>query len=190
MNLYLIRHGRTVANEKHLYCGSTDLPLSESGKAELKSLHYHIENARFKTSGMKRTDETLHILFGKVPYEVDTRLREVDFGAFEMHSYEELKNTPAYQQWLTGDNEVNVPPGGESGAAMTERALGAFHSIREDTVIITHGGVIAGIMAHLFPAERKSRYDWQPKPGCGYHLVKSDGSEDNDYTYRLLEESY
>ena len=25
MTIYLIRHGKTEANEKHLYCGSTDL---------------------------------------------------------------------------------------------------------------------------------------------------------------------
>ena len=35
MRLILIRHGKTEANEKHLYCGSTDLPLSEAGKAAL-----------------------------------------------------------------------------------------------------------------------------------------------------------
>ncbi|MBR4078576.1 MAG: phosphoglycerate mutase family protein, partial [Christensenellaceae bacterium] len=31
MKLYLIRHGRTMANEKWLYCGSTDIPLSDNG---------------------------------------------------------------------------------------------------------------------------------------------------------------
>ena len=35
MKMILIRHGKTEANEKHLYCGSTDLPLSEGGKSEL-----------------------------------------------------------------------------------------------------------------------------------------------------------
>lgn len=110
MTIYLIRHGKTSANEKHLYCGSTDLPLSDAGKEELRSIHYDIKNVRFLTSGMKRTDETLRILFGDVPYEVDPRFREVDFGTFEMHSYEELKDTPEYQTWLTGDNDANIPP--------------------------------------------------------------------------------
>jgi len=40
MRLYLIRHGKTAANEQHLYCGSTDLPLSEKGIEELQNLHY------------------------------------------------------------------------------------------------------------------------------------------------------
>ena len=35
MKLILIRHGNTEANEKHLYCGSTDLSLSDAGKAAL-----------------------------------------------------------------------------------------------------------------------------------------------------------
>ena len=102
MSIYLIRHGKTVANEQHLYCGSTDLPLSDGGREELHSMHYDITPERFVTSGMKRTDETLRILFGNVPFSVDSRFREVDFGAFEMKSYEMLKEKASYQAWLTG----------------------------------------------------------------------------------------
>ena len=171
MTIYLIRHGKTEANEKHLYCGSTDLPLSEVGRFELQSIHYDIKNVRFLTSGMKRTNETLQILFGNVPYEVDPRFREVDFGIFEMHSYDQLKDTPEYQGWLTGDNEINVPPQGESGVQMKERVLKALSEIKEDTCIITHGGVIASIMEYLFPNEGKNRYQWQPKPGRGYVII-------------------
>lgn len=170
MKVYLIRHGKTEANERHLYCGSTDLPLSDAGAAELRGLRYEIENVRFLTSGMRRANETLHILFGEVPFQTDPRFREVDFGIFEMHSYQELKDTPAYQTWLTGDNEANVPPAGESGAQMRRRVLEAFSEIREDTVLVTHGGVIAAIMAYLFPDEHKTRYDWQPQPGHGYEI--------------------
>ena len=173
MTLFLIRHGKTVANEKHLYCGSTDLPLSEAGAKELQALQYDIENVRFVTSGMKRTNETLQILFGDVPYQVDPRFREVDFGIFEMHSYEEIKDTPEYQGWLTGDNEANIPPRGESGLQMKERVLQGLFEMKEDTCIITHGGVIAAIMQHLFPGEKKSRYDWQPNPGHGYMITSN-----------------
>ena len=44
---------------------------------------------------------------------------------------------------------------------------------REDTVIVTHGGVIASIMEHLFPHEKKNRYQWQPKPGDGYAITEN-----------------
>lgn len=170
MSIYLIRHGKTVANEQHLYCGSTDLPLSDGGREELHSMRYDITPERFVTSGMKRTDETLRILFGNVPCSVDSRFREVDFGAFEMKSYEILKDDPAYQIWLTGDNEANTPPGGESGVQMTRRVLEAFREIPDGTALITHGGVIAAIMASLFPADGKHRYQWQPRNGHGYEI--------------------
>ena len=170
MTVYLIRHGKTEANEKRLYCGSTDLPLSEKGREELRQLHYEIKNVRFLTSGMKRTNETLQILFDDVPYVEDTRFREVDFGTFEMHSYEQLKDMPAYQAWCSGDNEANIPPEGESGVQMKRRVLEAFLEIKEDTVLICHGGVIAAIMASLFPDENKTRYEWQPGNGHGYRV--------------------
>ena len=168
MTIYLIRHGKTEANENRLYCGSTDLPLSDTGREELRGTHCAVKNVRFLTSGMKRTNETLYELFGDVPFQEDSRFREVDFGIFEMHGYDALKDTSEYQVWLTGNNEDNVPPGGESGRQMRERVINAFSEIREDTCLVTHGGVIAAIMEYLFPNENKNRYEWQPKNGSGY----------------------
>lgn len=178
MTIYLIRHGKTDANERHIYCGSTDLPLCDAGIKELHALRYDIKNVRFVTSGMKRTEETLQILFGAVPHAQEHRFRETDFGIFEMHSYDELKDTAAYQAWLEGDNESNVPPMGESGEQMKARVLAAFSEIQTDTAIITHGGVIAAIMAHLFPDEQKNRYEWHPNPGYGYAI--------ENHTYRSI----
>lgn len=171
--IYLIRHGKTEANEKHLYCGSTDLPLSDSGVAELTKLCYDVPVRNFITSGMKRTEETLQILFGDVPHGQNPAFREVDFGTFEMLSFEELKDNPDYQAWISGDNEVNIPPHGESGSQMKARVLAAFAEVPDNTVIITHGGVIAAIMESLFPDAGKNRYEWQPRPGHGYMLSGS-----------------
>lgn len=168
MKIYLIRHGKTEANERHLYCGSTDLPLSQCGKEELGKLRYDLPNARFVSSGMRRANETLRILFGDIPFRIEPRFREVDFGIFEMRGYEELKNTAPYQVWLTGDNERNIPPKGESGEQMTRRVLEAFGELRKDTVIVTHGGVIAAIMNECFPNAGNNRYTWQPPCGGGW----------------------
>lgn len=171
--LYLIRHGKTEANLQHRYCGSTDLPLSSQGLRELSELHYPISNVRFVTSGMRRTEETLTALFGYQPHDIEPDFREVDFGVFEMGTYEELKDRQDYQNWITGDNMRNVPPKGESGEAMTRRVLEALPKVLgEDTVLITHGGVISAIMEYLFPQEGKNRYQWQPAPGHGYAVTK------------------
>ena len=174
MRLILIRHGNTAANERHLYCGATDLPLSESGRSALAARRAAVPDARgcrVLTSGMRRCEETLAILFGEVPHEADAAFREMDFGAFEMRSYEEMKNDPDYIAWISGDNEANETPGGESGQIMTARVTaGLLRLIADgrDTLLVTHGGVIAAIMAYLFSAEGKNRYEWQPRPGGGY----------------------
>ena len=177
MNIYLIRHGLTEANEKKLYCGKTDLPLSPAGRAALspQPLPAH---CRLISSGLKRANETLVCLFGNVPYAVIPELREMDFGAFEMQSYEDLKDDPAYVQWCSGENERNIAPGGESGEQMTRRVINAFEGIvgdGQDAVIVTHGGCIAAIMAYLFPEEQKNRFQWQCPNGHGYTLTFTDG---------------
>lgn len=180
MKLILIRHGLTEANEKHLYCGSTDIPLSEAGRLALAEKREsgtlpEISGAiRVLTSGMIRCEETLACLFGDLPHETDADFREMAFGAFEMRSYEEMKDEPDYQAWITGDNEANVTPGGESGNLVKARVLSGLERLLldgRDTLLVTHGGVIAHIMTALFPEESKNRYEWQPKPGGGYEVT-------------------
>lgn len=183
--LHLIRHGRTRANAEMLYCGSTDLPLLPEGREALisdrDSACYPApgEDCAVYTSGMKRTEETLAILYGEVPHEILTGLREIDFGDFEMHSYDELKNWESYQQWLSGDNESNCCPNGESGQQMQKRVLETLDALQKqgkDALVVTHGGVIAAIMARLFPKTERSRFAWQPAPGRGFTVLFEQGS--------------
>lgn len=65
MELFLLRHGRTKANEDHLYCGSTDWYLSPAGIEELRALASTRPLPRFDVAadtGMHRTRETADIL--------------------------------------------------------------------------------------------------------------------------------
>ena len=128
MKLILIRHGMTEANEKRLYCGSTDIGLSERGKAQLTEKGTEISPRGFHiiTSGKLRCEETLKILFGSFPHDTDPAFCEMDFGSFEMQSYESLKDTEDYQLWLSGDNEANRTPGGESGLDLVRRVTAAL----------------------------------------------------------------
>ena len=106
--LVLLRHGRTEGTERHLYYGATDLPLLEDGVRELKDaarrgVYPAPGGFSFVTTGMRRTDQTLRAIYGDVPFSVLENLREVNFGIFEMKSYEEVKSEPSYQAWLAGD---------------------------------------------------------------------------------------
>jgi alpha-ribazole phosphatase len=176
MKLYLIRHGQTEANERLLYCGSTDLPLSENGVRvilELRNRGIYPEAAgcRRITSGLLRARQTFELIYGGLSYEVQPDFNEMSFGDFEMHSYEELLERPSYVEWISGDNDKNRCPNGESGEDMRNRVLAALDKViaeRKDTLLVCHGGVIAAVMEKLFPGEDKNRYQWQPKSGQGF----------------------
>lgn len=176
--LVLLRHGRTEGTERHLYYGATDLPLLEDGVQDLKlaaarGVYPSPDGFTFVTSGMLRANQTLRAIYGDVPFSVIDDLREVNFGIFEMKSYEDLKTDPVYQDWLAGDWFRNVPPGGESFAdseARLLRGLDELLSRKDNTICVCHGGTILTAMANLFPEEGKDGYAWQPKPGFGYEI--------------------
>ena len=179
MKLTLIRHGKTEGNIKGLYYGKTDLPLLGEGMEALEELkrNYNYPQAKkYYTSGMLRTEQTFRILYGETQHEVLPDLREIDLGDFEMRSYEQLKDDPDFQIWITGDNEANICPNGESGNAVTERALAALEPIiaaGKDAVIITHSGVIGGVLCRLFG--KGTRFDYKAEPGFGFTVEFTGG---------------
>ena len=180
MKLTLIRHGITDGTARRLYYGSTDLPLTEDGLRHIELLKKSCKYPSaplFFTSGMLRTEQTLKAIYGDIPHNVLHGMREADFGSFEMRTYEQLKDDPDYIKWITGDNESNVCPGGESGVIVTKRAMEALEPLIHadtDAVCITHGGVIGGLLARWFPTEN-ARFKYTPEPGYGYSIVFTDG---------------
>lgn len=180
MKIRLIRHGKTEANEKRLYCGATDLPLSEQGIVELQQMKTRADLSfacLYITSGLKRAIQTIEILYGRTPDIIMRDFDEMNFGEFEMKSYDNLKNEPDYIRWIT-KNENVCCPGGESRKIFAERvARGLGEMLLFDTehiVAVFHGGVIAAIMEKLFPGQ-KNFYEWQPGFGKGYTLEFNKG---------------
>jgi len=180
MKLSVIRHGVTEANEKKLYCGITDVPLSEQGRLylnELKKIVVYPVADVYITSGLTRTTETLRILYDREPDITIEEFRELNHGDFEMKSYRELKDNPDYQRWI-GDIYKETCPNGESGEALHSRVktgLDKLNGIKADSaVIICHGGVIVSIMEQMFPKQR-SFYEWDLKNGRGYTFEYSNG---------------
>ena len=180
MKLTLIRHGSTEGNIRGLYYGATDLPITAESAEELKNRALaggYPKAERYFTSGMKRTEQSFAALYGGIPHEILPDLREINLGEFEMRSYEELRDDPKFAEWCTGDNEKNVCPGGESGEQVTDRALAALLPMIQagkDVVIITHGGVIGGVLARLFPSPN-GRFQYGAEPGEGYTVEFEDG---------------
>lgn len=114
MKLTLLRHGETDGSRRDLYYGAADIPaLPESLAALHENAAAYPRAARYYTSGLLRTEQTLEAIYGPVAHQQLPGLQEMNFGDFEMKSYQELKDTAAYQAWIT-DVEHNVCPNGES----------------------------------------------------------------------------
>lgn len=194
--IVLIRHGITTGNVKQLYYGGTDVPLAEKGINELKRLaeegiYPDSDEARFYTTGMLRTEQTLELIYGKKEHEVIEDLRELHFGVFEMKHYSELENDPDYQAWIYGNDESVPPPEGESIMNFKNRIRRGFKDLlvkheldvlrlrnREKeamSICICHGGVISGILNDIWPDRYEYFYSWIPDPGHGYILTLEDG---------------
>ena len=175
----------------------------------------NISHCKVFTSGLLRTTQSLGILYpevvssvkiGQSPAEYtantseaispvgdepafieEPSFQEIDFGDFEMKSYEELKNDERYKAWV--EREVdriqnvyqteaeNSCPNGESWLQMRNRVLFALENALKNyrsVAIFTHGGPISAIMGHFFPDERKSMYEWQSDFGEGYKVTISE----------------
>ncbi len=178
MKLTLIRHGMTHGNKYGLYYGATDLPLLEEGIEELRqrrASHIYPTASRYYTSPLQRTQQTLRQIYGDVDFTVVDNFREMDFGAFEMRTVEELQQDADFVAW-SRDAARNRCPGGESFADVQARALEAVSAILasgEDAVCVIHGGVIATMMFHWFPG--KAFDDWMIQPGTGWYITVEDG---------------
>ena len=127
-NICLIRHGLTEGNLRRLYYGASDIPLSGKGEEELRKLaaegiYPAAEEADFYTTGMIRTEQTLKLIYGEQEHQVLPLLKEINFGEFEMKSYEEMKDDPVYQEWISDKSGTLPPPGGESIQQFTSRII-------------------------------------------------------------------
>ncbi|PQP85997.1 histidine phosphatase family protein [Paenibacillus sp. AR247] len=136
VDLLLVRHGTTRWNREKRYLGHTDIPLDRGGRDELAPLARELAGKAFHgvyCSDLARCRETLAIIS---PAHADTamydpRLREMDFGAWEGHTYEQLQHESLYRQWIDSPQQV-TPPGGESWADFAGRIDGFVGSLLKD----------------------------------------------------------
>ena len=177
MKLYLLRHGQTEGSLRNLYYGAANIPVLPESLEELHAAAQrglYPKAQRYYTSGLLRTEQTLAAIYGDVPHTQLPGLREMDFGDFEMHSYEELKDWPSYQKWIE-DVEHNPCPNGESAPLVLARNIEAIAPVLaadEDAVCVAHGGVISGLLMTWFGG---LRYDYLVRPGTGFAVEVTDG---------------
>jgi probable phosphoglycerate mutase len=168
--LYLVRHAETDALTADGYMHSDDpIPLTERGVEQAEALGRAFDAipvTEVHASPMDRTAHTARLLAGEGrPLKFDLRLREISLGDFDgAHTREVFAAAP---RWLA-DPDAALP-GGESLNAVVARAGAALDDIlaasdERDVVVVAHGGVNRGLIAHLLgmPMQRahRIRVDW------------------------------
>ena len=178
MKIIFIRHLRTPGNEKRQYIGRTDESLSDRAlEGFLSSKNRYPAVKSVIASPMKRCIETARLIYPEAEIRTEPLLRECDFGLFEGKTYEELKDHPAYIEWLESGGMTAFPEGEPQELFRNRCAEGVQKWIdilleekAESAAFIVHGGTIMASLSRL-AEEPHDFYHWQVENGGGYEAL-------------------
>ncbi len=161
--IFLVRHGRTRANEEGRFAGRTDEPLLEKGRKQAQKAAEALLDkgiSAIYTSPVLRTVETASIMANILGCPV---LKEPSFSEISIPLWDgKLKtelledNSSGYQQWKENPKGFNIP-GGETLYQVTQRAVDAIERISrrhqgQNIAVVTHLVVLRCLI--LFFTER------------------------------------
>lgn len=176
MEIYLIRH-TTPAIESGICYGASDVDVAGSFDPEAARIKPLLPTSPVEvyTSPLQRCEKLAAALFGN-SYIKDDRLKEMNFGNWEMLPWDNISKN-ALSKWA--DNVVfEHIPGGESYEELYNRSIAVLEEITatgKDTVLVTHGGVIRCIMAHVTDTPLVDAFDISVDYGHISHLQVENG---------------
>jgi broad specificity phosphatase PhoE len=174
--VFLIRHGATVLSAEDRFAGATNVPLSDEGRQQAARLSARLRNEAITAvyaSPMIRTIETAQILAEPHRLEVQQRegLREISHGHWEQMTRMEVeKQYPEEAAEWEKDPYTFAPVGGESGLAVTARALPALIELVRahaggNILVISHKATIRLLLSTLMgfdPRRYRDNLDQSP----------------------------
>ena len=174
--IFLVRHGATVLTAEDRFAGATEVELSDEGREQVRRLALRLSGEKIVAvyaSPMGRTVETAQILAEPHGLEIQTRdgLREISHGRWEQMTRKEVEAAfPEEADAWEKDPYTFAPVGGESGLAVTARALPVLMDIvrehkGEDVLIVSHKATIRLLLSSLLgfdPRRYRDTLDQSP----------------------------
>jgi alpha-ribazole phosphatase len=173
LRLWLVRHGVTRWNVEQRFCGQSDIPLTPRGRVQARWLAHRLQSERIAaiySSDLQRAWETAEIIAqwqqNAVPINISPAWREINFGAWEGLTYEQIAQNFEQHASFFSDPLHYAAPGGESLADVLRRVHGGLKEItgnacttRGDVVVVSHGGALRALLCQALgmPLERQ----WQ-----------------------------
>lgn len=157
LKLYLVRHGESAWNVKHLYTGQTDVPLSEAGERQAERVAEKfraVELEALYASPLKRAHDTAKPTANlkQLQLRVEARLAEIHHGAWEGNPAAVIREQYAdeYLAWRTQPHRVKMP----DGESLEDVSLRAQNFLQElfaeysdgNILIVTHDAVLRVIL--------------------------------------------
>ena len=210
MNVLLVRHGETAWNREGRYQGRTDIPLADTGEAQVRALGMrlaHIPITRAVASPLVRARRTAEaILVGRdVKLTLDAGLAEISHGEWEgkLSSDVEAAHAEMLGIWRSQPGrDVPAGPGAETLGDVEARAWPVFADAlagmgESDTVLIAaHDAVNRVLLCRILGLPLTRVWSFRQAPATLNVLSGADANNlqlvrlnDSEHVSPLLEEA-
>lgn len=159
--IVLVRHGETEGESSIRFYGSTDVALSDEGRAQMRSVARQIHGEGFGhlvASRLRRAWEAAGIVAPGLPVRLEADFCEVDFGRWEGLTKQEIQaqDPTLYADWQARAEGFAYPEG-ERQADFQARVLRGLDRLLAEpassAIVVAHKGVVKQIIQRLTGTE-------------------------------------
>jgi alpha-ribazole phosphatase len=177
MSIYLIRHTAPLVEKGTCY-GWADIGVKETFEAEAEHIKKVLpgEIRKVHSSPLTRCGKLASHLFPEHTIAWEPDLRELNCGEWELQKWDDIPRE-IMDPWMNDFVNVSVP-GGESYVQLFDRVTRCFEKIAGASMtaaIVTHGGVIRSILAHITQTQLKDSFGaFKIHYGCVMRLDRTE----------------
>lgn len=184
---YIIRHGQTDWNVKHLLQGQTDIPLNEVGEKQAEAVGRYLQGIQFDqvfSSDLLRAKRTAEIIALEKKLVVITHelLREKKLGRFEgqhVHLVDAFNKT--MEKYSHAERfRYKETPDMESDDEVVSRFITFFREVAianpgKTILVVSHSGIMRAFLMHLGWGDYKTFTHKRSIHNGAYLKIQTDG---------------
>ncbi len=180
MELYIMRHGQTADNRKHVLQGRKNIPLSEDGVAQAMDARADLDAEgivfdRVCASPLERAVQTAELIsgFSRDDIEPVPEIIEYDFGPLEGKRVEDLGEN--FRNFFLDPEKYIAPEGAETYEELYARVSAFLRRMEEEDpdqkiLLVAHGGTLH-VMYQLLNGDPMKDLWKQTIGNCGYFIA-------------------
>ncbi len=146
--LWLVRHGETEWSRLGRHTGRTDVPLTDAGRAQARTVARKLDGRPFElvlSSPLSRALETARLAGFAAEVETTDDLMEWDYGADEGRTTAEIRrDRPGWTVWRDGPRDGETA---DEVAARVDRVIARVRDAEGDALVFAHGHLLRVLAA-------------------------------------------